>query len=470
MDPRETRLAWISLGAFAGLAALLVVFYPDSYQQDAGYHFLFARWAWVHPELLVGVWSRPAFTLLYSLPAQLGYPAAKLFTALVCGACAWQTWRLAVDLRLARPHLAVALLVLQPSFFLLCTDTLTEPLFALLFVVALRLHHAGRVRAGMIVASCLVLARPEGFFIGVLWGVWILVDRRDPRPLLRRIPSTLWLATGSAAWWLAALLITGDPLFIKHNWPPDWIASGGPYGSGPIWAYIGKLPEITGPLLAIPFLFGVGVLVSRRRLGMLTSSVLLVLILHSILWSYGGFGSAGYPRYMVTVAPAIALIILEGWNAAALPHVARRAIGGVALAASFAFCAIYVDALVFSRDAHVANEVRAEFEKSPRPYKRFVWSQAYMAILFDADPWSGPPWGDLHKNLKLIRELPSGTLVFWDSETGPAWYRLGRNEFENAGFEVVAARERELQGYFVKGTILGFGGPRRQAMCLLYKP
>src|SRR5262245_27560419 len=115
------------LGAFVGVSAALVFLYPDSYQQDGGTHFLFARWAWVHPELLVGVWSRPAFTLLYSFPAQFGYPVAKLFTVAVAAGCAWHTWRLAVELKIPRPSLALPLLFLQPSFFQLASDTLTEP-------------------------------------------------------------------------------------------------------------------------------------------------------------------------------------------------------------------------------------------------------------------------------------------------------------------------------------------------------
>ena len=61
---------------------------------------------------------------------------------------------------------------LQPSFFLFCADNMTEPIFALVYVIALRLHHRGRLKAGMIMASLMILARPEGFFLGVLWGVW----------------------------------------------------------------------------------------------------------------------------------------------------------------------------------------------------------------------------------------------------------------------------------------------------------
>src|SRR5688572_14723904 len=131
MMPAARRAATLWVGAFIAVGGALWVLHPDSYQQDGGYHFLFARWAWVHADLFVDVWNRPAFTLLYSLPARAGYAPAKLLTVLVCAACAWQTWRLAIALNLPRSPLAVPLLFLQPSFFLICTETITEPLYAL---------------------------------------------------------------------------------------------------------------------------------------------------------------------------------------------------------------------------------------------------------------------------------------------------------------------------------------------------
>jgi hypothetical protein len=36
--------------------------------------------------------------------------------------------------------------------------------------------------------------------------------------------------------------------------------------------------------------------------------------LHTLFRAYGLFGEAGYPRYMVSVAPVIALLTLAGWN------------------------------------------------------------------------------------------------------------------------------------------------------------
>ncbi|MCI0666220.1 MAG: hypothetical protein L0220_34645, partial [Acidobacteria bacterium] len=247
--------------AFAGVA--MAFLFDDSCQQDGGLHFLFAKWAWKHHELFVGVWSRPLFTFLYSFPALISYRAARLFTVLICLAIAWQTWRLAEDLRIKRAPFAIVLLWLQPSFFLYSADNMTEPIFTLTFVIALRLHHRGYLKAGMFVASLMILARPEGFFLGILWAVWILIGQsskatpnlqpavRNPQPATRSLQSAVCnlqsairspqsairnpqsairslplLASGAFIWWLTALIITGDPLFIKHNWPSNWPVTG----------------------------------------------------------------------------------------------------------------------------------------------------------------------------------------------------------------------------------------------------
>src|SRR5262245_13815588 len=237
--------------------------FDDSCQQDGGQHYLFARWAWVHHELFVGVWARPLYTSVYAFPALIGYRAARLLTVLICLAIAHQTWRLAEDFKINRAPLAIALLWLQPSFFLFCADNMTEPIFALVYVIALRLHHCGRIKAGMIVASLMILARPEGLFLGLLWGVWglFVVPPSGGRAWLSRpfrpkaaLQTTL-LTTGALVWWLAALVITGDPLFIKRNWPTNWPITGTVYGAAGLYAYPIRLPEIVGLFLLPPFFY-----------------------------------------------------------------------------------------------------------------------------------------------------------------------------------------------------------------------
>ncbi len=491
---------WLIICAAAGVA--MAFLFDDSCQQDGGQHYLFARWAWVHHELFVGVWARPLFTFVYAFPALIGYRAARLLTVLICLAVAHQTWRLAEDFKINRAPFAIALVWLQPSFFLFCADNMTEPIFALVYVIALRLHHRGRIKAGMVVASLMVLARPEGFFLGVLWGIWVLriadyglrtaslqVFRKQRRTGARRLwiqhpqsairnPQLLLLATGAFVWWLAALLITGDPLLIKHNWPANWPMTGTIYGAAGLYAYPIRLPEIAGLFLLPVFLYGLFHLLKRRALHTLTSSFLLFFILHTILRAYGLLGSAGYPRYLVAISPAIALITLTGWNEmtklfAHTSRFFRMASVGVIVAISAFANFVYADGAEWSRDARAIAAVHSWFQSQPDkpPISRLVWSQPYSCILFDRDPWENAGFTrDREADLKTLRESPAGTMAVWDERVGPKWSGLRAKDFEETGFVRLHAQAFTLKGYILSRSWFGYGGPRAQTIYLLYKP
>lgn len=471
--------------------------FDDSCQTDGGQHFLFARWAWVHPELFVGVWSRPLFTTVYAFPALLGFRAARLFTVGICLLMAWQTWRLAEDFKLPRAPLVMVLLWLQPSFFLFCADTMTEPIFALIYVIALRLHHRGYIKAGMLAASLLILARPEGFFLGLLWGCWVLHEKliflwpaggnlqshllnfqaKFPAVLKAARP-TLLLATGAVLWWLAALLVTGDPLFIKHNWPPVWTAGESVYGARGWLSYPSRLPEIVGLFTLPVFLYGLVWLLRRRRLFTLTSSFLLLFGLHTLMRAYGWLGSDGYPRYMVAIAPATALITLVGWNELAnlfahTSRVFRTASVMLILLLSAYTNFVYVDGAEWMRDAPALAAVHSWWEAQPdKPaVKRLIWSKAYACILFDHDPWENPELTyQREANIEKLRALPAGTLAVWEEKVGPKWPGLRPSDLEAAGFIRLHAQSFTLRGYILKQAWFGYGGPRAQTIHLLYKP
>jgi hypothetical protein len=452
--PRETseraqlvRVA-LWLAPFAVLGAVLVGLYPDSYQQDGGFHFLFARWALLHPRFMLGVWQRPLFTALYALPAQLGYPAAKLLTVAVALLTAWHTARLAREHGLPRAELAVPLLFLQPSFLLLCSETMTEPLFALLLVLALRLHRAGRVRGGMWVASLLPLARPEGFFVCLLWGAFVALDRTGGGTFLRRGLSTARLLGGVALWALAALLMTGDPLFIVHNWPQGWGLEAGPATGSLAQYWRFRYHVLAGPAMLVLFGVGLVALWSQRRLGLALASLGLLVALHSVFFRFGLFGSAGYARYLVCVAPPTALATLAGWNALADALPARRvarlagAAAGAAVLLRGAWLGLgYVDSWGSSRDARAVADTAAWFRAHPRPVARLVYSQAYMDVELGVDLTQRPVLGrDQERNVELLRALPAGTLVFWDALTGPQFHDVRPADIERAGYRLLRAQ------------------------------
>ena len=499
-DSRFQPHLWLIVCAGAGLA--MAFLFEDSCQQDGGQHYLFARWAWVHHELFVGVWARPLYTFVYAFPALIGYRAARLLTVLICLAISHQTWRLAEDLKINRAPLAIAFIWLQPSFFLFCADNMTEPVFALVYVTAMRLHHRGWIKTGMIVASLMILARPEGFFMGVLWGIWVLriadcglriADVPSIRKRLRidvwrwlsqipqsaiRNPQSLLLATGAFAWWLTALVITGDPLFIKHNWPANWPMTGTIYGAAGLYAYPIRLPEMVGVFLLPPFFYGLFHLLKHHRLYTLTTSFLLFFILHTILRAYGLLGSAGYPRYLVAISPAIALITLTGWNEMAKPfaHASsffRTACASLVIAISAFTNFLYADGAEWSRDARAIATVHSWLQSQPDkpPISRLIWSQPYSCILFDRDPWENPGFArDRETDLRILRESPTGTMAVWDEQVGPKSFGLRVKDFEEAGFVRLHTQSLTLKGYILNRSWFGFGGPRAQTIYLLYKP
>lgn len=498
---RFQAIQWLAVCAAASLAMLFL--FDDSCQIDGGQHFLFAKWAWVHHELFVGVWSRPLFTFFYAFPALLGFRLARALTVLICLAIGWQTWRLAEDFKMPRASFSIALLFLQPSFFLFSADTMTEPIFALVYVIALRLHTRGKTIAGMIVASLMILARPEGFFLGALWAVWVLwiedyglrihggqaqpktsMTMNGPfvaiKSAIRNSQSAiklLFLAFGAFLWWLAALLLTGDPLFIKHNWPTNWPMTGTVYGAHGLIAYPVRLPEMVGLLLLPVFLYGLVKLLRRRRLFTVTSSFLLLFVLHTILRAYGLLGSAGYPRYLVAISPAIALITLVGWNglSSRFAHVSRPVrIGCAAIILTVsAWCNfVYADGAEWSRDAQAIKAVHQQFQSQMNPpvITTLVWSKPYACILFNGDPWQNPAFTRNHEqDMQTLRALPAGTLAVWDSRVGPKEFGLSAEDFQAAGFSMIQSQSFNLKGYILDRAWFGFGGPRQQTISLLYK-
>jgi hypothetical protein len=475
--PNELGRLSIALVLMALLGGSLIFLLPGYPEQDSGYHFVMARAAWHEPVYFVDVWARPLYTLAFSGPALLGFKAARFFALAISLLVAWQTWRLAQDLRLERTWLVVPLLLAQPTFFELFTDLLTEPLFALTFVVALRLHLRGRVKMGMLLASLLPLARPEGVFLCLLWGCWVLsaywqTGRRAS--LFVGAASLLLLGAGTILWWTAAFVISGDPFFIVHNWPTHW--QNGTYGHGSILSYAQRAWEFIGPLLAAFLLIGLRRLLWLKKHASITTAWLLFFLLHSVFRAYGLFGEAGYPRYMVSLAPATAVITLVGWNTLASwqNEWFRRTwpvIGSIVIVGSLVLSFLYLDAFIWTRDFIAIREMLTWFQQNRRPVRCLIWSDVGMCIQTNNDLSTAPALTeDRERNLQILQHAPPQTLVFWDDDVGPKWFGLSAHEIQGAGFQMLRVRQYTLPGVVVSGEIGGWQLTRRIELSLLYKP
>src|SRR5258707_3650345 len=473
----------------AVIGVLLIFLFPGSPEQDVDYHFLMARTAWVDHFYFVDVWGRPLFTTLFAPVALLGFIPARFFALAISVATAWQTYRLACDLRMSRAWLVIPFLLGQQTFFELYSNLFTEPLFALILVVALRCHISGRIKSGMLVASLLPLARPEGVFLCLFWGLWILILKereRQTSPCRLKLPEassdrartsgnavnerergvrmgtsgdvvrlgkrvvgrlgiTIILASGVVSCWLAAWLLTGDPLFILHNWPVTWHTDR--YGHGTFLSYAQRSQEFAGVILIVPFIFGLLRGFRSWSLSLITAVFLILFLLHSIFVKYGLFGEAGFPRYMVSVAPAIAALTLEGWYTIFSVKILRPfviAAGWVVVIVSILQSVYYLDWMVWARDAVAIDEMANRLEQQYPSPPGLIWSNGRMCIVLSRNLKDSPPTGNRENLFALLEKAPAGTVVFWDNEIGPNWVGTTSAEIEGHGYKVLISRHYSL--------------------------
>jgi hypothetical protein len=489
----QSRLALVALVSMAVFGALLIFLFPGSPEQDVDYHYLMARTAWVDHSYFVDVWGRPLFTTLFAPVALLGFVPARFFALAISVAAAWQTYRLAGDLRMSCAWLVIPFLLGQQTFFELYSNLFTEPLFALVLLVALRCHISGRINLGMLVASLLPLARPEGVFVCLFWGLWVGFDvwllafgvRRladvGHRPVYSGVVSRLGsigiLASGVVIWWFAALLLTGDPLFILHNWPATWHTD--MYGHGTFLSYGQRSQEFAGVVLVIPFVVGLFRGFRSWSFSLITSVFLVLFMLHSIFVKYGLFGEAGFPRYMVSVAPAIAVLTLEGWNTIFSVKILRPVAivaGWVVVIFSVLQSVHYLDSMIWARDAVAIGDIGREWRPrmdakgrrewiclrkaygrdglriGDREFTRMgankttglIWSNGRMCIDLNSNLKDSPPAGNREKLFNLLEKAPAGTVVFWDSEIGPNWFGTTTAEIEGRGYKLLTSRHYSL--------------------------
>jgi len=480
-----SRLAVIAVIFMALIGGLLIFLFPGSPEQDVDYHFLMARTAWVDHFYFVDVWGRPLFTTLFAPAALLGFIPARFFALAISVAAAWQTYRLASDLRMSRAWLVIPFLLGQPTFFELYSNLFTEPLFALILVVALRCHISGRIKLGMLVASLLPLARPEGVFLCVFWGLWVAFDvwrlefgvrrlalgeRRHglassfakasdfakassdksedkseatPHGLVSRLGSIVILGSGVVAWWFAASLLTGDPLFILHNWPATWHTD--MYGHGTFLSYAQRSQEFAGVILIVPFILGLLRGFRSWSWSLITSVFLVLFLLHSIFVKYGLFGEAGFPRYMVSVAPAIAVLTLEGWNAIFSVKIRLAIVAGwVVIIFSILQSVHYLDSIVWARDAVAIDEMANWLQKQYPSPPGLIWSNGRMCIMLKGNLKDSPPAASREKLFAVLEKAPTGTIVFWDNEIGPNWFGTSSAEIEGRGYKLLTSRHYSL--------------------------
>lgn len=300
----ERALPYSLCGCFVLTAALGMVS-AGVYQDDDLTHFLFARWARWFPEYLLHVWGRPGLTIpLASVSwvsdVQSAWHSARLLSAAVTALSALIAARLAAPLGVKRQWVVVLLCYAQPLVGVVAATTLTENFAGLYLVAAVALLRSKRVIIGSMVFSLLLVTRHEA---AILWPVWIFAVLMTRSGRLKCIAA----AIGSL---LAPILHNVLFYFTFGAWPFSIFgqATGSTeYPAAGALAYVPDALYAISPLIVGLAIVG-GITLWRRGERVIPAMTGMFLGTHILIRWFGLFASGGYGRFMVTVAPFVAIL------------------------------------------------------------------------------------------------------------------------------------------------------------------
>jgi len=308
----ENRKVLLAVAAPLALTLLLGALSDGAYHDDDLTHFLMARWAWRFPCYLLHVWGRPGLTMPLATVSWLpnsptAWHAARALSALVTAATALIAARLAMRLGVRHGWWVVVACFAQPLVTVLACTTLSETYAAFYLIAAIALLVAKRPVWASLALSPAFLTRHEAVIFLPLW--WLgLVRTKTSRP--RRIT--------------AALLCLWAPLL--HNvlyrwafgqWPARIFTT--PHGShqylpAGLLAYVPDAFYALSPAVLCLSVIGAVVLLRRRTI-LLPAFAAVFFATHLVIKALGVYASGGYARFMVTVAPFVAVMAAVGLEA-----------------------------------------------------------------------------------------------------------------------------------------------------------
>ena len=270
---------------------------------DIGYYFRSAA-AFEKPSLILSP-RGPLFTLIYILPAQLGFSGMELMTALISAVTIFVTWKTAKLLNLAQHKMVLIFLSFQPLFFVLSFSAEREPFCALLIILGIFYYSRQKFLISALAFSLLPLVRMELTILSGLWFLILIYRIRDIKIfIIFVLPALLWQITGWAnygniLWLYENISNTNMNLFYQFadfwHWPTMFIF-------------------IIGPVV---FSFMIITLVNdlyRKNIDILWVIFITTFLLYTFLSIVPIGGPATNLRHMVVASPVVTLLSLKGFN------------------------------------------------------------------------------------------------------------------------------------------------------------
>lgn len=437
---KRNQIVWL-LVIYSIIGFLTMYFFDGTGDSgDSIYHYMFAKYAPVHPEHFFNHWAKPVYVILACPFAQFGFIGIKVFNVLVSVLTIFFTFKIVEKLNIRNAILSPLILIFSPLYFILTFSGLTEPLFALFVSIGVYLILINKYTVASLFISFLPFVRSEGLIIIGVFGLYFLIKREWKLILL--------LMFGHVVYSISGFFIFNDFLWVFRQIPYARMDS--IYGSGKITHFIEQMMYVTGVPVNILFWLGVGSIIwkSIKRSVNIEVQILVFagffsyFIAHSLFWYFGICNSMGLKRVLIGVAPLIAIISLMGFNFITeevfkSKRTARLIVQGLLIAYILIFPFTSNPAalkwkrdLCLSQDQQSAIEVADFIVKNTDTNRCFVFAHPYLSEVLGVDPF------DNSKRLELTQEAidrtKTGDIIIWENWFAVVEHRVSKAYLDNS--------------------------------------
>ena len=389
---------------------------------DAVQHFLFAQYAFKHPENFFSHWAKPLFTLIAAPFAQFGFIGIKIFNSLNAALTLFLTYRIALKLRLSNAWLVFVILATCSQYFTLIFSGLTEHFSALLLVAVIWLFLRKEYVLATLIVSFLPFVRSEGLLLIGVTALFLMAEKRG-----RVLPL---LTVGHVVYAVAGWFFFHDLLWVFNRIP---YASLSAYGHGSWFHFVDKmyyatgLPQfclwILGSLGGFFYLFSKKETPQYKRVwGLIFGYFFVLLIAHSAFWYFGIFNSFGLARVMNTVMPEFALIAWFGFNFVTdliRPQKIKIALQTLLIMATVLMpfsknkAAIFFPQMFVKTPDQVVLTDITKYIRDKMPQSCVFYSSPCVPFYLNSDPYDDAS----ARILSRLNEttLPDGSIIVWDN-------------------------------------------------------
>jgi hypothetical protein len=319
VDPiiSQNTISKLSNFQLFGLWVLIALIYyalsytsSGMYQGEEGVHYINMKEFWHKPNGILGNWAKPGWKLLYVVPSLLGYNFLHFFNGLISSAAGIIAYKILEEKNVKIPWLVIAILFSQFLWIQLAFRNYSELVSSLILVIALLYHNRMKYIVSGLLLSYLLIIRQEWLpFVG-LYGLFLLYKKE-------------YVAAFSIALFPVFINMWGwavhdQPLFYYTNAVSTSESYGDRYPRHGFFHYFKVSLAIFGPISLLGITAYFTSLLNKKfkpDYFLIIPSVgffLLVCVLN-IKDPKIGTSTAGNWRYLLVIAPFIAIMATMGW-------------------------------------------------------------------------------------------------------------------------------------------------------------